>query len=313
MIRIISLGAGVQSSTMALMAATGEIEQPDCAIFADTQAEPQSVYDWLDWLEGQLPYPVHRVTAGDLAAGVLDIHTTRDGRAFTKINVPFFIKNDDGSQGRVAMRSCTRDYKIYPIIRKAREMVGKERMKKWRKDHRSALSEIARYKREEAASKKNKTAKPRFPFEAWEECQADALIEQWIGISTDEATRMKQSRDPWIRNRWPLIEARMKRSDCLLWMAEREFPKPPRSACVFCPFHDNAEWRRLKADEPEEFQRAVEFEIAVQKAKAVGGKFKSVPYLHRSLTPLEAVDLSTAEERGQPNLFENECEGMCGV
>ncbi|MBK8468120.1 MAG: hypothetical protein IPL32_20085 [Chloracidobacterium sp.] len=49
---IISLGAGVQSSTMALMAAHGEITPiPDCAIFADTQAEPQSVYTWLDWLE----------------------------------------------------------------------------------------------------------------------------------------------------------------------------------------------------------------------------------------------------------------------
>ena len=39
--RILSLGAGVQSSTLALMAATGETEhRPDAAIFADTQAEP---------------------------------------------------------------------------------------------------------------------------------------------------------------------------------------------------------------------------------------------------------------------------------
>ncbi len=51
-IHIISLGAGVQSSTMALMAAHGEIEpMPDAAIFADTQNEPQRVYEWLDWLD----------------------------------------------------------------------------------------------------------------------------------------------------------------------------------------------------------------------------------------------------------------------
>lgn len=38
-IHVISLGAGVQSSTMALMAANGEITpMPKCAIFADTQA-----------------------------------------------------------------------------------------------------------------------------------------------------------------------------------------------------------------------------------------------------------------------------------
>lgn len=64
--RILSLGAGVQSSTLALMAAHGEIERPDCAIFADTQAEPESVYRWLDWLETQLPFPVLRVTKGEM-------------------------------------------------------------------------------------------------------------------------------------------------------------------------------------------------------------------------------------------------------
>jgi 3'-phosphoadenosine 5'-phosphosulfate sulfotransferase (PAPS reductase)/FAD synthetase len=47
---IISLGAGVQSSTMALMAAKGELPRPDCAIFADTGYEPKSIYLYLDYL-----------------------------------------------------------------------------------------------------------------------------------------------------------------------------------------------------------------------------------------------------------------------
>jgi hypothetical protein len=46
--RILSLGAGVQSTTMALMAAVGEIaDKPDAAIFADTGWEPKAVYDHL--------------------------------------------------------------------------------------------------------------------------------------------------------------------------------------------------------------------------------------------------------------------------
>ena len=70
---ILSLGAGVQSSVMALMAAKCEISpMPDAAIFADTQAEPQGVYDWLDWLETQLPFPIIKVTAGDLRQDCLD-------------------------------------------------------------------------------------------------------------------------------------------------------------------------------------------------------------------------------------------------
>ena len=59
---------------------------------------------------------------------------------------------------------------------------------------------------------------------------------QWIGISLDEAHRMKPSRDDWIENRWPLIDLRMKRHDCLRWMQEKGYPQPPRSACVFCPY-----------------------------------------------------------------------------
>jgi len=46
-LRILSLGAGVQSSTLALMIAKGEIPMVDCAIFADTMGEPKAVYEWL--------------------------------------------------------------------------------------------------------------------------------------------------------------------------------------------------------------------------------------------------------------------------
>ena len=70
MLTLLSLGAGVQSSTLALMAACGEISpMPDGAIFADTQSEPAAVYTYLDWLERQLPFPVYRVTAGSLKDG----------------------------------------------------------------------------------------------------------------------------------------------------------------------------------------------------------------------------------------------------
>ena len=73
-LHIISLGAGVQSSTMALMAAAGEITpMPTCAIFADTQDEPASVYKWLDWLEPKLPFPslIHRNPSWARARGYL--------------------------------------------------------------------------------------------------------------------------------------------------------------------------------------------------------------------------------------------------
>ena len=77
MIRVLSLGAGVQSTTLALMAAVGEIERPAAAIFADTQWEPEAVYRHLDWLEALLPYPVLRVTQGNIRQAIRDRHPQR--------------------------------------------------------------------------------------------------------------------------------------------------------------------------------------------------------------------------------------------
>jgi hypothetical protein len=138
---------------------------------------------------------------------------------------------------------------------------------------------------------------------------------QWIGISLDETVRMKTSRDGWLLARWPLIEKEMTRHDCLRWMKDHGYPNPPRSACVFCPFRSNAEWRRLRDGEPAAFEQAVKFERDLQAVKGLTQNFKATPYLHRSLVPLDQVDLRTDTERGQTLLagFNGECEGMCGV
>jgi len=269
-IHIISLGAGVQSSTMALMAAAGEITpMPVAAIFADTQAEPKSVYTWLDWLEKQLPFPVRRVTAGSLVDDALRIRERKDKTGFWSPSaIPHYSINADGSDGH-GPRQCTHDFKLLPLGRETRKVLLEHGAK---------------------------------------ECVT------WIGISIDEAARMKESRVRHIVHRWPLVDLCIKRSDCLAWMAERGFPKPPRSACVFCPYHSDREWRRLKTEEPAEFDYAVKFERDYQAVKKTTLCDKNVQFfLHSKRVPLDQVDFSTEEERGQLNMFNNECEGMCGV
>ncbi len=274
-IHILSLGAGVQSSTLALMAAAGEVTpMPTAAIFADTQAEPARVYRWLDWLEKQLPFPVKRVSRGSLTKESLRIREFKDDptRHWVKSLIPAYIANADGTRGLMG-RQCTFNYKVEMLEREARS--------------------IAKVKRGEK----------------------EVRVIQWIGISLDEAHRMKSARHAWITHRWPLIEKEMKRHQCLIWMAAHGFPRPPRSACSYCPFHSDAEWRRLRFEEPEEFDRAVQFEKDLQAVKAKTDNQKGVPFLHSSLKPLGEVDFSTDTERGQGMLagFGNECEGMCGV
>lgn len=68
------------------------------------------------------------------------------------------------------------------------------------------------------------------------------VVAQWIGISLDEAIRMKPSGEAWQINRWPLIEKRMTRQDCLTWLRHHECPIQPKSSCIGCPFHSDAMW-----------------------------------------------------------------------
>ncbi len=113
--------------------------------------------------------------------------------------------------------------------------------------------------------------------------QTSIGVVQWIGISLDEVHRMKPSSVKWSEHRWPLIDIRMNRHDCLLWMQDHDYPEPPRSACVYCPYHSNTEWRRLKEREPESFAKAVRFERDYQTARAIaersGGRTISPPFL----------------------------------
>ncbi len=114
--RVLSLGAGVQSSTLALMCAAGEIEAPEIAIFADTQDEPDAVYIWLDWLEKQLPFPIRRVSQGKLSATALQVRTSAAGNRYMKPMIPVYTKDANGKRGMVS-RQCTMDYKVAPIMR----------------------------------------------------------------------------------------------------------------------------------------------------------------------------------------------------
>jgi hypothetical protein len=111
-VRILSLGAGVQSSTLALMMKHGEVESVDYAVFADTQDEPRAVYAYLDWLESQLPFPVHRATRGKMSADIM-----RDDKPEVRYLLPTFTA--DGGMGK---RQCTRHYKLDVIKRKVREL-----------------------------------------------------------------------------------------------------------------------------------------------------------------------------------------------
>lgn len=230
---------------------------PDCAIFADTGWEPRAVYDHLEWLVGQLPFPVHRVDRGNIRD---DLLRCIEGHW---VDVPAFVKSADGSIG-IINRQCTKQYKIRPIRQKVRQLLGIERR----------------------------------------HSPAHVVAEQWIGISIDEAIRMKPSMEAWQANRFPLIEMSMSRRDCLRWLSERQYPEPPKSSCIGCPFHSDDQWLALT---PSEFAEAVGIDYSIRHSRKKGEL-----YLHRQCVPLDMVDFSKPDY-GQLNLFLNDCGGNCGL
>lgn len=115
----------------------------------------------------------------------------------------------------------------------------------------------------------------------------------WLGMSTDEVERLKPADVQWIEHRWPLcFDAPMNRVECRQLVLNYGWPDPPKSACVWCPHLQDAEWRRMKEYAPADFARAVVRDREIRKHDTV--------WLHKARRPLDEVDLSKDE---QPSLF----------
>jgi hypothetical protein len=268
-LRVLSLGAGVQSSTLALMIEKKEIPMVDVAIFSDTQSESKATYKWLDWLKKQLTFPVYKVTAGSLKDNLLKSNKDIYVRG---TSIPMFTRNKKTGKKGMMRRACTTTYKIEPITKKIRELLGMKFRQKVPKDYK---------------------------------------VIQLLGISRDEVQRMRKSSLHYMDFDYPLIDKSITRKDCLDWMKDKGYPIPPRSACTFCPYHSNEEWRNVKANK-DEWNEVV----ALDKQLRTGlynTERKEVEYfLHKSAVPLSEADISDKKD-DQLDLFQNECFGMCGV
>src|SRR6056300_654317 len=98
----------------------GEVPMIDCAIFSDVGAEPQKVYDWLEYLKSQLSYPVHTVQWRNLKD---DIIAGANGK-YKGFTAPYFSKNPETGKKGMLRRQCTADYKIKPVQQKIRQLLG---------------------------------------------------------------------------------------------------------------------------------------------------------------------------------------------
>lgn len=307
----ISLGAGLQSSLLCEMVIAGELPKPDAVLFADTGDEPDYVYDQVAYLRRKLAtvgVPLITVSNGNLARDVYSHkrfvamplftvlgHGQRGRRqqvpdeqaalieieAYTE-SEPEHVTGFNGEAvqlirvGRLK-RQCTSEYKIVPIEKEIRVMLLEMRL-----------------------ATETKTGAIRV--------NPGVTVETWLGITVDEAERMKPSRKQWLRNRWPLIEKRMSRADCVAWYEKRGLPVPGKSSCRRCPFHDDTHWLDMKQNRPDDWREMVRFDHDLRSGKLrIDATAKGELYLHKSLVPLDQVMLTN---QGQETF--NGCDaGYC--
>ncbi|MDA0565150.1 hypothetical protein LG943_12610 [Streptomonospora sp. S1-112] len=250
-LKLLSLGAGVQSSTLLLLAAQGAIPRFDYALFADTGWEPTAVYRHLARLEtvaADAGIPLLRISAGNIRRDALD-----EDHRFA--SMPLFIRGPHGER-QMARRQCTAEYKIRPLKREARRLLG-------------------------------------YPHP--NRVPTGVYAEQSIGISVDEVHRAKDADVRYLRNRFPLLEIGWTRRDCRAYLAAHGLGDTPRSACVGCPYRSNASWAEMKATDPAAWEDAVAFDAAIRHghpaAATRGTPLRGTYYLHAARVPLAQVDL----------------------
>jgi hypothetical protein len=290
---LLNLGAGVQSTVLALMACRGELElHPDHIMFSDTGNESKATYKHIEFLSGEfekadIPFTIVK-TPGiyeDLMS-VMDEGVREDSKLSdlrNKVgNPPLFIKYHSKVKeievlgGRkynpnILLRTCTSYYKVDPIYKELRKVLG--------------MGYRERYQRN------------------WE-------CNKMLGISADEVYRVKESKHKWENNVYPLIDIGFTRNDCYNWLIKNGYSIPPKSSCVICPFKSDRDFARIKEEEPDEFEKACKLDDALRE-KTLPGTSNGIVYLHRSGKPLRDVEFKTKED--SLDMFINECEGYCGI
>lgn len=263
-LRVLSLGAGLQSSTLAWMSARGDLPRVDFAVFADTGWEPRAVYDYLAWMEPQLPFPVIRVKRDGRDLGALAIAAAEGEVPHSGSPLPPWFTAEPKGMMR---KHCSKEFKARPVGRFIREQLG-------------------------LAPRQHG---PKTP-----------VVEQWLGMTTDEMERLKYAERSYTLNRWPLMEFGMTRDDCATWLMERQIRLPPKSSCVFCPYRRNDQWRDMRDNHPLDWEIAVAVDSAIRAGYA---GMEGEAFVHPARVPLSDVDLSPAVD---PD-FGFDCDDHCST
>lgn len=275
-IHALSFGGGIQTTALALMLERGMTghEKPEIGIFADTGADPDHVYQTVQWVGERVSYPIVTVSAGNLyedtmnmIQGVAIPHRGHNSESKPesgyRTDLPLY-----GEGGGMVKRQCTTHYKVNAIRRALREYAAPSRPPKLR-------------------------------------------IIQYLGISIEEVHRIKPSGVAYIETAYPLIDAKLRRSDCVEWL-DQEHPGHPagKSSCHFCPYRSRRDWLEIRNRYPRLWERNLEIEQALREQ---GRGLLLTRYRGGLERMARDHDMQGHLFEEGPDGWGNECTGHCGV
>ena len=246
--KILSLGWGVQSFTLAVMGALGDAPKPDYIIHSDTSFEANWTYkfakEWTPWLKEH-----------GLWVGVAQAPEYQRSVHYGHCSIPAFTKSGDKVGGQI-QRKCTYLWKIAPLRKYATIL------------------------------------------------RQGSKIELLIGISRDEATRMRESDAQYITNSYPLVEQKITREDCIKYLQDHNIEVPGKSSCYFCPYHTKSEWKKVMKSEDRD--KVIQVDREIRNSIPISELFLSSYGL-----PIESIDFDNIGRVSY--LWDEECTGICGI
>lgn len=222
--KILSCGAGQQSTALALMSCEKAMRKKDiyplvpiydAILFCDLGGEREWVYRQVDFIstvckKANIPFYVLR------DKNLKEDYLNNYGSARV-CTIPFWSIDANGKKGKMT-RHCTIDYKIVQMQNFVRwNLLG------YRKGQRSKPEDIQAH-------------------------------EMHIGFTYEEQQRIFLSKHKLFVNKFPMVEMGLTRADNYAYVKERWGLETKGSACLFCPFHSNYFFKECKENSEKDYQ-----------------------------------------------------------
>lgn len=262
-LRAVSYGGGVQSTALLVLAAQGVIDFPlfVMANVGDDSEEPAT-----------LAY-VRDVAAPFAAQHGIELvvrsRTRRDGSTETlwgrlmkegSRSLPIPVRMSNGAPGT---RPCTADFKIAVTAKKLK-----------RRGARGGRACMEHTLSNPCLPHRKDAGKCRLhPATDCSQCVAARPAILGIGISVDEIQRANNRRqEAHEQIVYPLLDLRLRRTDCARLIAQARLPVPPKSSCWFCPMHRPSVWQDQAREQPDLFDRACQLEDTLNRRRRELGR-----------------------------------------